>query len=233
WQWLLLLAVIAAAFLFRRRPLIQWLCAGLAAIFFVGVFSQQAYLRYLLPFLVLVAVLGGWALEEVVSNRATRIALLVVGAMLCLLNLRFIYSASWWNSDLCLRCAVDDSARIRYLGRYAPDRIIADYLNLSLPTARVGFFALRAAGGASGFVGYSRAASWHDVPAYAALVRATTAEDVLALARQYKLSHVVVWEPVWDIPAGDTGRAISAFRDRYTTPVWRYGGRLLAAIRYE
>jgi hypothetical protein len=233
WHWLLLLAVIAVVFLFRRRPAMQWLCAGLAAIFFVGVFSQQAYLRYLLPFLMLTAVLGGWALGEVVGSRPARFTLLALGAMLCLLNLRFIYAGYWFNQALCLRCAVEDSSRMLYLSRYAPDRIIADYLSLSLPDARVGFFALRAAGGSSGFVGYSRAASWHDAPVYAALLRATTAEDVLALARQYRLTHVVVWEPVWDIPAGPMGSAISAFRDRYTTPMWRFGGRLLAAIRYD
>ena len=233
WQWLPLLTVIAVVFLFRRRPTTQWLLAGLAAIFFVGVFTQQAYLRYLLPFLMLTAVLGGWVLGEAVESRPARFTLLALGAILCLLNLRFIYAGSWFNQALCLRCAVEDSPRMRYLARYAPDRIIADYLNLSLPTARVGFFALRSAGGASGFVGYSRAASWHDIPAYAALVRATTAEDVLALAREYQLTHVVVWEPVWDLPAGPMGSAISAFRDKYTTPVWRFGGRLLAAIRYE
>jgi hypothetical protein len=232
WQWLLLLAVVAPVFLFRRRPAIQWLCAGLAAIFFVGVFSQQAYLRYLLPFLMLTAVIGGWALGEVVRSRAARFALLAIGTMLCLLNLRFIYAGSWFNQALCLRCAVEDSSRMRYLSRYAPDRIIAEYLNLSVPTARVGIFALNSSGGSSGFAGYSRAASWHDVPVQAALTRATTAEDVLALAREYRLSHVVVWEPIWDVPAGPTGLAISAFRDKYTIPVWRFGGRLVAVIDY-
>src|SRR4029079_12241734 len=47
-HWLLLFPIVAFGF-FRRRPRAQWLCLALATIFFVSVFTQQAYLRYLLP----------------------------------------------------------------------------------------------------------------------------------------------------------------------------------------
>ena len=70
-HWLLLFPVILLAFT-RRRPLAQWLCLALAAIVFVGVYSQQSYLRYLLPVFALVAVLGGWALAEIPDRRSTR-----------------------------------------------------------------------------------------------------------------------------------------------------------------
>jgi hypothetical protein len=232
WHWLLLLPVIAVAFLLRRRPAVHWLCLGLAAVFFCGVFSQQAYLRYLLPFLMLTAVLGGWALQAVVINQGTRTALVVVGGILCLLNLRFIYTASWWNETLCPRCAIEDKARRNYLATYGPDRVVADYLNLSLPTARIGFFMLNAQG-ESGYLGYSRSANWHDVPVYGALIRATKAEDVLAVARDFRLTHAVIWEPPWDASQIPVAVAISAFRDRYTTPVWRFQGRVVAAIKPE
>ena len=95
-HWLLLLPVILLAFL-RRRPLAQWLCLALAALFFVAVFSQQAYLRYLLPALLLIAVLGGWALSDLPWTRSARVALLVVGGLLCLLNLQFMSAGIWSN----------------------------------------------------------------------------------------------------------------------------------------
>jgi hypothetical protein len=50
------------------------------------------------------------------------------------------------------------------------------------------------------------------------------------IARDYRLTHVVLWEPAWDT----TGNlAIAAFRDRYTTPVWRFAGRIVAAVKPE
>jgi hypothetical protein len=223
-QWLLLFPVIALAFL-RRRPLAQWLCLALAAIVFVGVFSQQSYLRYLLPVFALVAVLGGWALDEIPDSRATRVAILLVGGILCAINVRLMYTAGWANAVLCPSCATDSRARREYVAQYKPDRIAADYLNAYLPNARVGFYMIGAPSPA-GYVGYSRAANWHDYPSFRALTMAQTAEDVLAHAKKFGLTHIVYRDPPWE----SENAAMHAFREKYTVPVWRANGIVVAAI---
>ncbi|HEY8622963.1 MAG TPA: glycosyltransferase family 39 protein, partial [Casimicrobiaceae bacterium] len=229
-HWLLLLPVIFLAFL-RGRPLAQWLCLALATLFFVAVFSQQAYLRYLLPVLLLITVLGGWALSDLPWTRATRLALLLLGGMLCLLNLQFMPAGSWTNAKLCLSCSLEAQARADYVATYLPDRAVAEYLNAALPKARIGFFTLNAPG-ASGYTGYSRAANWHDVEVYRALLAANSAEDVLALVRRYRLTHAVFVEPSADV--GDSPiPAIGAFRDKYTLPIWSYRGMVVTAIKPE
>ena len=222
-QWLLLFPLIAAAF-FRRRPRVQWACLGLAVFFFVVVYLQQSYLRYLLPALVLVGVLGGWALADLPDRRATRIAILVLGAAVCLGNLRFASTASWTHGQLCPKCSINAGARREYVAHYDPQRIVADYLNQTLPDARVGFYELNGPG-PSGFVGYGRAANWHDHESYRVLANTTSADDVLALARLHKLTHVVVI----DGPAAQDD-PIAVFRDRYTRPVWRFGNFRVAEI---
>jgi Dolichyl-phosphate-mannose-protein mannosyltransferase len=229
-HWLLLLPVIFLAFL-RRRPLAYWLCLALAALFFVAVFSQQAYLRYLLPVLLLITVLGGWALSDLPWTRSARVALLVIGGMLCLLNLQFMFAGSWTNEKLCLSCSLDSQARADYVDAFLPDRAVAAYLNDTLPQARIAFFTLNSPG-ASGYIGYSRAANWHDVEVYRALLGASSAEDVLAIARRYRLTHAVFLEPSAE---GDNPPipAIGAFRDQYTSPVWRYRGLVVTAIKPE
>jgi asparagine N-glycosylation enzyme membrane subunit Stt3 len=223
-QWLLLLPVIALAFT-RRRPLAQWLCLVLAAIFFIGVYSQQSYLRYLLPFLALLAVLGGWTLSEIPDGRATRGAILAIGALLCVLNVRFVYAGSWSNLSLCVACSVDNRARREYVALYSPDRVAADYLNRNLPGARVGFYML--GGNPSGFVGYSRAASWHDPPTYRALATAESIDEVLANATAFALTHIVYRDP----PYETENDAMREFRERYSVPIWHANGMVIAALR--
>jgi hypothetical protein len=229
-HWLLLLPVIVLAFT-RQRRLTQWLCLALAAFFFVAVFSQQAYLRYLLPLFLLMTVLGGWALSDLPRTRVARVALLAVGGMLCLVNLGFMYAASWMNGTLCLSCSVDGRARAGYVAKYLPDRAVGAYLNDTLPDARIGFFTLNASG-ASGYMGYSRAANWHDVEAYDAVSKAASAEDLLVLARRYRLTHAVFFEPSLDGPEPIIP-AIGAFRDKYTSAIWHYHGLVVAEIKPE
>lgn len=224
-HWLLLLPIIVLAFL-RRRPLAQWLCLALAATFFVIVFTQQSYLRYLLPAFLLIAVLGGWALNDIPDRRATRVALLVVGGALCLVHIRFMYTASWINATLCPGCAFDAKARASYVGYYLPDRIVSDYLNRNLPEARVGFFMLNAPSPA-GYVGYSRSANWHDYPVFGALARAESADDVVAIATRYRLTHAVFRESHVDAE----NAAIREFRKHHTTPTWRFGDIVVTKIR--
>jgi 4-amino-4-deoxy-L-arabinose transferase-like glycosyltransferase len=226
-HWLLLLAVIVVGFM-GHRPLPQWLCLSLGALFFVVVFSQQAYLRYLFPFLFLITVIGAWTLGDFPSTRIARIALLLVGGILCLLNLQFMAAGGLIDATLCVTCTIDSRARAEYVATYLPDRAVAAYLNSTLPDARIGFFALNGPG-ASGYVGYSRAANWHDVEVYDALRSARSAEDMLAIARRFRLTHAVFFESFAEgkdppIPA------IGAFRDKYTSPVWHYGGLVVAVI---
>jgi hypothetical protein len=78
----------------------------------------------------------------------------------------------------------------------------------------------------SGFVGYSRAANWHDTLAFSALVAASTSDDVAAIARRFRLTHAVFLQRSED----PLDRALLEFRDRDTTPVARIGGYVIAAI---
>jgi len=222
-HWLLLFPVILLAFV-RRPPRAYWLCLGLAAIAFVGVFSQQSYLRYLLPVFALIAVLGGWALAEIPDRRATRVTMLVIGGALCLVNVRLMYTGSWANLTLCTACGVDNRARHEFVAQYGPDRLAADYLNRNLPNARVGFFMM--GGSPAGFVGYSRAGNWHDYPTFRALVFAESADDVLKHAKAYRLTHIVYRDP----PYETENAAMRAFRERYAVPVWRGNGIVVAEI---
>ncbi len=223
-HWLLLLPLVALAFT-RRRPAEQWWCAALAAVFFTAVFVQQAYLRYLLPAFMLLAVLGGWAANDLPDGRRTRVAVLIVGSLLCLLHVRLIPNGNWPNGRLCLGCAFDAHARADYLSSYMGDRIVGDHLNRNLPDARVGFLMLNAPS-PGGFVGFSRAANWHDGPFFSAVANATTAADIDALARQYGLSHIVYRT----MAPERENEAIRAFRDSRTTPVWKFQDFVVAAI---
>ena len=225
WQWLLLLPVVLLSFL-RRQPATRWLCLGLLVFFFVVVFKQQAYLRYLLPAFALLTVLGAWALADLSERQGMRVAILLIGFALCALNFRFIYAASWPNAMLCLRCSIDAQKRQEYLGMYDPDRIVAEYLNASLPRGRVGFFMLNTASPA-GYLGYSRTINWHDYSTSIAMAESESAEDVLAIARRHRLTHAVVPEPTAD----EGLSAITAFRDKYTVPIWQFNGRVVAKIQ--
>jgi hypothetical protein len=141
-HWLLLIPGHRRAYALRRRRPLQWACIALGAAFFVLVFVQQSYLRYLLPALLVAAAAGGWALQDLPDRRAVRIGLTIVGAVLIAVNLRFMYTASWFNASLCRRCSVDAQARQQYVVRYAALRVVSDWLNANLPDARVGFFLL-------------------------------------------------------------------------------------------
>jgi 4-amino-4-deoxy-L-arabinose transferase-like glycosyltransferase len=223
-HWLLLLPLIFVAFA-RRRPTEQWVCAALAALFFAAVYSQQAYLRYLLPAFLLLTVLGGWAAGDLPDRPATRYAVLLIGGALCLVHVRFMHTGAWSNVTLCPGCAFGERARENYLAQHLPNRIVSDYLNRNLADARVGFFLLNGPAPA-GFTGYSRAGNWHDVPVFRALALAQTAEDVAAVAAQYHLTHAVFRT---NAPEQENA-AIRAYRERYVTPVWRFQDFIVARI---
>jgi len=223
-HWLLLLPLIALVAARRRFGGVQWACLALAAAFFVAVFVQQAYLRYLLPALLVLAAAGGWALADLPDRRSVRVVLGVAGCLLIALNLRFMYTASWYHASLCRRCAFDAAARTAYVARYAPMRVAADWMNDHIPDARVGLFVLNDATPA-GYTGYSRGGNWHDLATFASLAHAETADDVLALARSFKLTHVLV-----HVDALPEEAAIAAFRDRDTKPMWQFDNYRVAVI---
>jgi len=223
-HWLLLFPVIAIAFALRRRPRLQWFCVAIAAIFFVAVYLQQAYLRYLLPALLIAAAAAAWALADLPDGRAARAIVAAAGVALVALNLRFMNAGSWTNAELCPTCAFDTQARNRYVAHYAPLAIVSEWLNTNLPDARVGFFTLQDPSPA-GYTGYSRSLHWHDPAVSAAFARARDADDILAIARAWKLTHVVVHV----VPARYE-QAVADFRDRYTKPVWQFENYRVAAI---
>ena len=223
-HWLLLLPLIALVAARRRFGRVQWACLGLAGAFFLAVFVQQAYLRYLLPALLVAAAAGGWALADLPDRRATRVAVALAGCLLVALNLRFMYTASWYHASLCRRCAFDAEARRAYVVRYAPLRIATDWLEEHAHDARIGFFVINDATPA-GYTGYSRGGNWHDLAVFDRLVHASTADDVLALARAWKLTHVLV-----HVDAAPEEWAIAAFRDRDTKPMWQFGNYRVAVV---
>jgi hypothetical protein len=221
----LLLAPFALLVLARMRlARWQWGCIALAAVFFVAVFVQQAYLRYLLPALLVAAAACGWTLASLPAGRVARMLLGALALALIALNLRFMYTASWYHATLCRRCSFDAQERTAYVARYAPLRIVADWLNEHLPDARVGLFVLNDATPA-GYVGYSRGGNWHDLAVYPALSHARTADDVLDIARRWRLTHVVV-----HVNGIAEEAAIAAFRDEHTRPMWQFENYRVAVV---
>lgn len=223
-HWLLLIPLIVLGFT-RPRPREQWLCAGLAVFFFAVVYTQQAYLRYLLPSFMLLAVLGGWAANDLPDRGFTRLAILLVGGALCLLQVLLMHTGAWPNAKLCIGCAFDAHARDDFVSAYMGDRIVANYLNRSLPDARVGFLMINAPSPA-GYTGYSRAANWHDNAFFRRVTAAGSADDIAAVAQAYGLTHVVfrTRSPDLDNPA------IHAFRETRVIPLWTFQDFVVAAI---
>ncbi|MCC7325298.1 MAG: glycosyltransferase family 39 protein [Burkholderiales bacterium] len=223
-HWLLLIALIVVAAL-RRRHADFWVCAALAAIFFVAVYSQQAYLRYLFPAFMLLAVLGGWAATELGERLPTRIAMLVAGGLLCVLHVRLMHTGAWANAQLCIGCAFDAEKRREFASSYMGDRIVADYLNRTLPDARVGFLMLNGPSPA-GYVGYSRAANWHDNTFFQGVAAADSAADIDTLVQRYGLTHIVyrTANAQMDTPA------VREFRQSRLTPLWRFQDFVVATI---
>ncbi|MEO5699682.1 MAG: hypothetical protein ABIS17_11660 [Casimicrobiaceae bacterium] len=225
-HWLLLLPLLIVALVRWRRPL-PWALFGLGAMFFVIVFTQQSYLRYLVPAFALLAVLGGWAVGALPQRRSVGVAVLVIGLALGILQVRLIYTGSWNHAELCPRCAYDRTAREGYLGRYMPDRLMADGLKRILPTgARVGFLMPNAPSPA-GYVGDARVANWHDPEAFNAILQAPDADALAAVIVRLGITHVVCREQ----PGADATRAIVTYCATRTLPLWRAHGLLLASVK--
>lgn len=209
----------------RRPPLAFRLMAVLAVFFFVAIYLNQSYLRYLLPAFALTAVLASCAVADLVRTRTARVALLVVGIALVAFDVRAIANAHHAHTKPCLRCIYDTRAREQYVELFAPLRAVSARLNQQYPDARVGFMVLNEEAPA-GYVGMSRSANWHDDAFFRGIARATTREAVLAIAREHKLTHIV-----YRATPDPAFPAISAFASHYATPLWRVGDYVVALLQ--
>lgn len=226
-HWLLLIPIVIVALVRWGRWHVPLALLLLAMLFFIAVYSQQSYLRYLLPAFALLAVLGGWGLAMLPRRRLVSVAILVVGTVVGALQIRLIYTGSWINAVLCSRCGFDAGARDRYLATFMPDRLIGETLNRLLPRdARVGFLMPNAPGSA-GYLGYSRAANWHDTEAFTPIVRADSGDALMAVVRRFQLTHVVCRDPFTE----EDTPAIRAFCATRIVPLWRAHGRVVGTIK--
>lgn len=226
-HWLLLIPIIIVALLRWTRWRVPAALVCLGTFFFVTVYSQQSYLRYLLPAFALMAVLGGWSLATLPARRLTSVALLAIGTLVGALQIRLIYTGNWINAVLCSRCGFDAGAREHYLATFMPDRLIGETLNHLLPPdARVGFLMPNAPSPA-GYLGYSRAANWHDVAAFKPIATADSEYAVMDVVQRFRLTHVVCRDPFTqeDTPA------IRAFCSDRIVPLWRAYGRVVGSLK--
>jgi hypothetical protein len=224
-QWMLLYPLVLVGAL-RTPSRAFWQVLALALVFFALVFLQQSYLRYVVPFFALVAVLAAWALEALPAPRVAGGIVLVAGAVLCALNVTVVHTASWVNTTLCLRCTYDSAGRQDFIARYAPLRVVADRLNREIPKAHVGFLVVNGTG-PSGFVGYSRAATWHDWAMFTALVSAENIDDVAAIVRRFDLTHIVVATSPQEVEIPGLREYVA----QRTTPVWTMGDLVVAVVQ--
>ncbi|MEO8754592.1 MAG: hypothetical protein ABI624_18140 [Casimicrobiaceae bacterium] len=72
-----------------------------------------------------------------------------------------------------------------------------------------------------------RAGNWHDFITFRALSGAESANDVLAHAKKFKLTHIVYRDPPYDTE----NPAMREFRERYAEPIWRANGIVIAALK--
>lgn len=221
--WLIVLPLVGVALALRRYRRLQVAMIALAAAFFVLVFLQQSYLRYLLPAIVVATIAAGWALNDLARQRIVAGAILVLGLGCIVVNLRHIDSGNWTNADLCRRCAFDAGARERYVARYAPLRLVAEWLQANVPDARVGFLVVGPS--PAGYTRESRAAGWHDVEAYPGLIAADNADQVLGQVRRWRLTHVV-----FAIVPDRLERAMTEFGARHTRPIVEIGNYRIAEV---
>jgi len=211
--------------LLRRPAAMYGVVAALAIVFFVLVYTQQSYLRYLLPAFALAAVLAAAPLASVVRGAFSRVLLLVAGIALVAFDIRAISTAAYPLATPCIRCLYDLGARDRLVAEYAPLRTVAARLNRELPRARVGFLALNDPAPA-GYVGYSRSGNWHDHAFFPALAAAATPDAIAALVRTHRLTHIVY--RVADDPAS---KLAAEFAATHATPLWREGSYVVAALQ--
>lgn len=156
-----LLVLWPAALLALRRRLPYWVLLSALAppLILVIVFSGIAYLRYVYPIYVLVAVLAGWLLKEAADcHRWLGGAAAASALVCCLANTWFLGGSGWYNKDFALNTVMDPYESERFLTASAPQRRIIDYFNRAAPGKPVAFLEDNAT---AGFLGRAYTASWH------------------------------------------------------------------------
>ena len=209
-----------------RKPSLRYaFMAVLAIVFFIAIYTQQSYLRYLMPALALTAVLASAPLDELAASAGRRAILVVAGIALVAFDVRSVASASYHFATPCRRCLYDAGARERLVAEYAPLRAVSARLNRELPRARIGFLTINEPAPA-GYVGYARAANWHDHAFFTGVIRASNADELAALVRKFELTHVVY--RIGDDPAS---KIVAGYVAKYATPLWREGDFGVAAVQ--
>lgn len=215
---------LVAAYLALRRDRRALLLAALCALFFIAVFVQQAYLRYLIPAFALAAILAAWALGSLPQNRWTSGIVLSTGIALLAFDLHMIATAHHPNATPCLECIRDARARSEYVVRYAPLRALSGKANAELPGARIGFV-LPNEPAPAGYVGYSRAANWHDITFFRDVIVPSSKSALADAIRTRHLTHLV-----WREPAEKGHEALTAFARDHSEALWRVGPYVMGRV---
>jgi hypothetical protein len=172
--------------------------------------------------LLVAAAAGGWALADLPRPTVVRVTIAIAGCLLIALNLRFMYTASWYHAGFCRRCAFDAEARRRTCALCAAAHR-ADWLEERLPDARVGFFALNDATPA-GYTGYSRGGNWHDLAAFGALAQRRARTTCCDRARVEAYARA---RPRAGASRGNRDRGVP--RPRYK-PMWQFDNYRVAVV---
>ena len=166
------------ALLALRRKLPFWaiVAAAGAPLTLLMVFSSVAYLRYVYPMYVLVAILAGWLFAEARRYGRWLLYALAGGAVVCALgNTWFLGSSGWYNKDFVLNSVVDPGERQRFLDASAPQRQLIQYLNEYAPGQPAAFLEDSVT---AGFLGYAYTSSWHTTDFALMLQRAQSAAQL-------------------------------------------------------
>ena len=142
-QWLLILPLLLTSKkAFSRSSIVfSFLCLSL----FLGVFLNQAYLRYIIPILPIIVLLVSRATFDW-SWKPLRSFFFALMVCVTMLNFFFFTSAGWNHSELF---AFDFN---EYKRRHAPEKLFWDYLSVKDPDASVLMIGRFYGAGASGSV---------------------------------------------------------------------------------
>lgn len=159
----------------RRAVWLLLVIGGASSLMVLGVLHN---LRYLYPALPLFSIALGALFAE-------GHLMVVAGLALTAVNVWFLPSAGWYDSDFALfrRAEVAQSIEAS-----APERNLVEYLNQSAPGQPVAFFA---SDGIAGLHARAYANTWHTYGYSRLLSSARSAADVAAILRQRDIRHII------------------------------------------
>lgn len=179
------------ALLALRRRLPYWItvAAVAAPLMLLVVFAAQAYLRYVYPVYVLVAVLAAWLLAEG-RRYGPWLGRAVAGAaVLCVLgNTWMLGAASGYNGEFALNLVFDRTAREGFLSWAAPQRVLIQYLNRTAPGQAAAFMNINAT---AGLIGRAYTDTWHTPGFERMLSRVRSTGEVLAAFNRLGIRYLV------------------------------------------